>query len=277
MTMNRMVLVLVAASTAAAPAAAQQRSQLEAASARLAPAAAPLQAAAPRTAARAGNAGKTALQTLGGALIGAGAGYLASQVAWSDWDKHSNSEFAGRRLSFTLGGGAVGALAGLVLGHGGESGVGRSPTTPYNPSRPTHSMAAALTEDDLRASTALNLYQLLQAERPNWLTGRGVGNVRAGRPFHGPPGTTSAEPEEAPTASALPAQGEGDQATASEAPRVYLNGALIGDINTLRDMLVAETSRVEYLDTAQATYRFGAGNASGVILVTSLGRGGDTR
>src|SRR4051812_28920075 len=121
MMINRMVLVLVAASAAAAPAAAQQRAQPnDAAPARLTPAAAdaaPQAVATPR--AEGGrSASRTALQTLGGALLGAGAGYLASQVAWSDWDKHSNSEFAGRRLSFTLGGSAVGALAGLVLGHG---------------------------------------------------------------------------------------------------------------------------------------------------------------
>jgi hypothetical protein len=35
-------------------------------------------------------------------------------------------------------------------------------------------------------------------------------------------------------------------------------------------MLVSEAQTVEYLDPGQATYRFGAGNQSGVILVTSL-------
>jgi len=264
---NRLVLVLVAASAAAAPAAAQRRPAL-AAAARIdaAPAEAPAAPVATRRAAG-GGAGRTAMQTLAGAVLGAGAGYLASQVAWSDWDKHSNSEFAGRRMSFTLGGSAVGALAGLVLGHGRPSqhtDVG----TPYTPERSTHAMGAVVTTDELRASTAINLYQMLQAARPSWINGRGVGAVRAGRPFVGPGGGTSTP---APTdAVAAPAQGEGAQASASVAPRVYLDGTLIGDVNQLREMLVSEAQTVEYLDPGQATYRYGAGNQAGVILVTSL-------
>lgn len=278
---NRLVLVLVAASAVAAPVAAQQRSQLDDASsgtlmavAQGGPATALVQETTARRAEGGGGAGRTVLQTLGGAILGAGAGYLASQVAWSDWDKHSNSEFAGRRLSFTLGGTAVGALAGLVLGHGSGP-RSENPGSLYAPERRSNAMGRKLTSDDLRASTATNLYELLQALRPNWLYGRGVGSVRAGRPIRSPMGGGNSAPSDGTEASALPAQGEGDQASASVSPRVYLDGAVIGDINKLREMLVSETESVEYLDAAAATYRFGAGNQSGVILVTTLGRGSD--
>ena len=267
---NRMVLLLAAASAAAAPAAAQQRSQLEPAELRLEPAAAApmhasLQPGAPPAAARARSGARTALHALGGAVLGAGAGYLASQVAWSDWDKSSNSEFAHRRMSFALGGSAVGALAGAVLGHGSPRALNAGPA----PAVPVSSMGAMVTSEELRASTASTLYELLQSTHPTWLRGRGEGAVRAGKPAtgvaRGAPGEGSGE------ASALTPQTPADMASSSPAPKVYLDGGFLGEINQLREILVVQTESVEYLDVAAASYRFGPGHPSGAISVKSLG------
>lgn len=261
---KRMVLVLAAASAAAAPAAAQQRAQIEAAELRLQRPSAPVASQA-RGARAAG--GRTALHVLGGALIGAGAGYLASQVAWSDWDKTSNSEFANRRMSFAVGGSAVGALAGLVLGRGSSQGPAH---TVRAQQPPTNAMGAMVTSEELRATAVTTVYEFLQGNRPNWLRGRGEGVLRAGRPVAGSPRATPEE--ESGSASARPAQGPQDQAAASPAPKVYLDGGFVGDVNQLRQILVSQTERIEYLDAGAATYRFGSGHASGAILVTSLGR-----
>ncbi|HEU4557850.1 MAG TPA: hypothetical protein VFS20_08365 [Longimicrobium sp.] len=263
---KRMVLVLAAASAVAAPAAAQQRAQIEAAELRLQRASALAAPEAPQGRDARAPAGRTALHVLGGALIGAGAGYLASQVAWSDWDKTSNSEFAGRRMSFAMGGSAVGALAGLVLGRG-SSGPAH---TVRAQQPPTNAMGAMVTAEELRGTAVTNVYEFLQGNRPSWLRGRGEGVLRAGRPVAGSPRATPEE--ESGSASARPAQGPQDQVAASPAPKVYLDGGFVGDVNQLRQILVSQTERIEYLDAAAATYRFGSGHASGAILVTSLGR-----
>lgn len=265
---KRMVLLLAATCSAAAPAMAQQRAQLDAPELRMERASTTAPRAAPTLRAGRASAGRTALHVLGGALIGAGAGYLASQVAWSDWDKASNSEFSNRRKNFAMGGGAVGALAGLVLGHGSRGPVHTAAVQPP----PTNAMGAMVTAEELRAATATTLYDFLQATRPVWLRGRGEGALRAGRPMSGSPRANPGSDEPGGGASALPAQTPQEQAAASPAPKVYLDGSFVGDVNQLRQMLVSQAETVELLDAAAATYRFGNGHASGVILVTSLGR-----
>jgi len=263
MMIHRLVLVAVAASMAAAPAAAQQRSALDDAAALSLPPAAPAAQApaAPLRAVRGRAASRTALHALGGALIGAGAGYLASQVAWSDWDKHSNSEFASRRMSFAVGGGAVGAVAGLVVGRGS-----RVAGAPPPRRAPSSALSATVTSDELRASAATTLYEFLQATRPSWLRGRGEGALRAGPVAAGaPPGA-----DDPRATTILPPQNPSDQAASSPAPKVYLDGGFVGDVNQLRQMLVSETETVELLDVAAATYRFGPGHPSGAIVVTTL-------
>jgi hypothetical protein len=237
--MTKRVLPLLLLVAAAAPAAAQRRASLDVAAARLQ--AAP-SAASPSLAAEAEEAGVTrraasaprrAMAVLGGAVLGAGAGYLASQVAWSDWDKSSNSEFKERRLSFTLGGSAVGALTGLLLGRRMDAPAGMQPGTP---GRPLASAGSVVTEEEIRASTASNLYELLQALRPHWLRNRG------------PTGNTEVNVDQ-------------------QGVRVYVERGLVGDLNALRQITPREATTIEFLDAAAATYRLGQGNPSGAIVV----------
>lgn len=238
--MTKRVLPLLLLASVAAPAGAQRRASLDVAAVRLQ--AAPAAEAPPpamgtgeavETTRRASSGSRRAVAVLGGAVLGAGAGYLASQVAWSDWDKSSNSEFKQRRLSFTLGGSAIGALTGLLVGHrmggpgGGPGGV---------PGRPLASSNSVITEDEVRASTASNLYEMLQALRPHWLRNRG------------PTGNTDVN---------LDQQGV----------RVYVERGLVGDLNALRQITTREVTTVEFLDAAAATYRLGQGNPSGAIVV----------
>jgi hypothetical protein len=255
-------LVLLAAAAVAAPAAAQRRPSFDAASARLdaapraeaAPMAAALDAAprveaAPAAAARTGrgaSAARSALTVLGGAVIGAGVGLLTSQVAWSDWDKSSNSEFKSRRLSFALGGGALGALTALVVGRG--SGAPMVPSgavaSPVNGSRDV------ITEEEVRASTADNLYQLVQALRPIWLRREGAS---------GHSGHAGANTIESPDQAA--------SAVAETGVKVYVERGLVGDIFSLRQITLADVTSLEFLDAATATYRLGQGNPAGAIVV----------
>jgi hypothetical protein len=265
---KRMVLLLAAACAAAAPAVAQQRAQLDAPELRLERASTTAPQAAPTLRAGRAAASRTALHALGGALIGAGAGYLASQVAWSDWDKTSNSEFSTRRKNFAMGGAAVGAVAGLLLGNGSRAPV----HTAAVQQPPVNAMGARVTSEELRGSAATTLYEFLQGTRPSWLRGRGEGALRAGRPMSGSPRANPAGESGEGEATPLAAQTPEEQAAASPAPKVYLDGGFVGDVNQLRQMLVSQAESVEFLDVAAATYRFGNGHASGAILVTSLGR-----
>ncbi|MFL5537962.1 MAG: hypothetical protein ACJ8J0_03175 [Longimicrobiaceae bacterium] len=245
MTYRALALILPALA-AAAPVAAQRR-PAPLAAARLetsAPAAlAPELAPAAVRAGRGTSARNTAVNVVAGALIGAGAGYLASQVAWSDWDKASNSEFRGRRLNFTLGGSALGAVGGLLLGRGAGGGGVRGAA----PAR-LATASDLITEEEVRASTAENVFQLVQALRPFWLRREGAnGHTRPSTDPEAPPATISAADD--------------------PGVRVYVERGFVGDIWTLRQMTVKEVTSLEFLDTAAATYRLGMGNPSGAIIV----------
>jgi len=232
---TRLLPLVLLAATAAAPAAAQRRASFDASAARLD--AAPRAEAAPAAAARAGrggaSSGRSALTVLGGAVIGAGVGLLTSQVAWSDWDKSSNSEFKSRRLGFTVGGGALGALTALVVGHRSASPM---TTTAGAVAAPVAGSRNLITEEEVRASTSANVYELLQALRPQWLRVRGDN-----------------------------AHAEVNVETAGI--RVYVERGYVGDLNALRQIATTEVTTVEFMDAATATYRLGQGNPLGAIVV----------
>jgi hypothetical protein len=239
----RALSLLLLGAAAAVPAAAQRRAEPVARlQAGPAPSAAPaLAPEASRGKGRA-SAGRAAVSMLGGALIGAGAGFLTSQVAWSDWDKSSNSEFKSRRLGFTLGGSALGALTGLVLGRG----TGGTDAYQGRVAPPPASRASVITEEEVRASTATNLYQLVQALRPLWLRRDGRGGQ-----------TNSDKPDDPSVAISAVAGGV----------KVYVERGVVGDIFALRQIAVTDVTSLEFLDAAAATYRLGPGNPAGAIIV----------
>lgn len=231
--LRRVMLLVAAASATAMPAMAQRRLQLDPAHLRAEarpPSAEVAPPAALREARSRAGTSRTLLHTLGGALIGAGAGFLASEVVWSDWDRSSGSEFNSRRTAFTLAGGAVGSVAGLLLGRSHGPHTDRVVTE--EEVRARHP-ANWITEEEVRASTALNVYELVHAMRPAWLRGHGPTDL------HG----------------------------SDNAVRVYLDKSLLGDVGTLRVMALADVGSLEFLDEAAATYRLGAGNISGAIVV----------
>jgi hypothetical protein len=175
-------------------------------------------------------------------------------VAWSDWDKSSNSEFKSRRLSFTLGGSALGAITGLVLG-GRMS--GENPALPAG-RVPLASSSSVITEEEVRASTAQSLYQLVQELRPLWLRREGASG------HTNPIPVVESPPSDRPAASSAP-----PVSSANDDPgvRVYVERGFVGDIFSLRQIAVADVTSLEFLDVATATYRLGQGNTSGAIVV----------
>jgi hypothetical protein len=103
------------------------------------------------------------------------------------------------------------------------------------PGRPVTS-TSLLSEEEVRASTATNLYELLQALRPHWLRGRG-------------------------------AAGPTDVNVDQQGVRVYVERGLVGDLSALRQINPREVTTVEFLDAGTATYRLGDGNPAGAIVV----------
>ncbi|UCG85874.1 MAG: hypothetical protein JSW71_18495 [Gemmatimonadota bacterium] len=77
-------------------------------------------------------------------------------------------------------------------------------------------------------------YQLVQKLRPAWLQKRGATSFTQ----------------------------EGDVA-------VYLDGTRVGDREALRGIMTIDIESLEFLDAGRATFRFGAGNEHGAILVTT--------
>ena len=171
------------------------------------------------------------MYTVAGAIVGGWAGYVGAQVAWSDWrDEPGRRD---QRVRFSVAGAAIGLVAGLLIGMHTPA---ATPTMQPMSAPARH----AITEDEIRASGARSLWQLLSEMRPQWLRSRGVDVL---------------------TPSADPLQTSG--------LRVYLNGELLGGLDTLDEVSIDAVTRIEFLDASAAVLRWGAGNGDGAILLTT--------
>ncbi len=93
----------------------------------------------------------------------------------------------------------------------------------------------SITSEELRASTAANLYEAIERLRPQVLSRRH--EKRAG--------------------------------PAATFPRVYLDGQPYGGISSLRSIQVASVQEVAYLRPPEASNRYGAGHTAAAIYVTT--------
>lgn len=84
------------------------------------------------------------------------------------------------------------------------------------------------------ATTTSDAYLLIQKLRPNWLRQRGVSSIN------------------------------------NPSPRVvYMDNMRLGGLGSLRQIPVASIERIRFLDSREATQRFGTGHVNGVILIFS--------
>lgn len=95
-----------------------------------------------------------------------------------------------------------------------------------------------ITSEELRSyeGTYDNLYRLIQARRSSWLRPRATASF------------SSSEPE---------------------LPRVVLDGSPYGEVGALRSVSLSDAQEVRFLDSRDATTRFGTGYTGGAILVTT--------
>jgi len=118
--------------------------------------------------------------------------------------------------------------------------TGCSKSTSETAPEPVQAPAAAarrnpnlITAEELAASNAQNAYQAIQILRPAWLRTRGSGG-------HAGPQT----------------------------PVVYVDQNRFGSLQALVDINVTGIAEIRYMDSIEATNRFGTGHGGGAILVT---------
>jgi hypothetical protein len=216
------------------------------------------------------------LGAFGGALVGGAMSYLVSQLAWNDFDSKDNADLSGRRRVVIAGGSALGALGGALLSH-------RSPRQRVLAPGATAAdlRSQLISPAEVRGSTAVNVYELVESLRPQWLRPRQANTraeldpnpttrAQAPRDRASAPGQwpTSERPQpKAETESRAERAEQESNPDARGGVRVYVERSLVGNVNALREILTSTVTSIEFLDTAAAGYRLGPGNPAGAIVV----------
>lgn len=199
---------------------------------------------APAPRARSRSAVRSMLHTVGGAVVGGWLGLVTSQVVKSDWDKKSNDEVAGHRTGFAIGGALFGGASGLLIGTRGSSDLEASLRQARRGDQ------EIISQEEVQAASASNVFELVQRLHPEWLRERGPQSFSESDRVQGDLKGTSVTPG-LPTII------------------VYQDNARMGGVEALRVIPIADVGTVQFLNAAQATYRFGIGHAHGVILITT--------
>ncbi len=168
----------------------------------------------------------TVLYGAGGAVLGAWAGYMTSQIVWSDWQELSHKNGISR-LRYTLTGAGIGAIAGALLGRHVTAGA---PLPQPGRRRSPWGDLPVISQEEVRASRARTAAELLLQLRPDWV------NPRRSDTFGGAV----------------------VQTYTSEGVPVYLDGEPIGTVDDLSNISIHEVDSVEYYDVRAANSRWGA-------------------
>lgn len=134
-------------------------------------------------------------------------------------------------------GAALGLVAGVMVGRRAR---GAAPVPGERPSVAPLPNTGPITAEEIRTASAPSVTELVRARRPQWLRSRGADVLRPSR-----------------------------DPLASSGVRVYLNGGLLGGLETLDQVSVYAVTRVEFFDAAAAILRWGAGHNDGAILLTT--------
>ncbi len=176
---------------------------------------------------------------LGGAALGAGVGYFASQLASGDWD---DGEINQHRQDWAVVGGSIGLATGFSFPFFGR-GASFRPTISSSP-------RTLITAQEVRDAAANTAYEVVRLLRPNWLNTGSRGMIaditcRASDPV--------CEPIQV------------------DEMKVYLDGHRLGGGSTLMEINAKNIESIRFFNPAQAVARWGAGNGQGAILVNTIG------
>jgi hypothetical protein len=184
---------------------------------------------------------------IGGALLGAGLGFFASQVVQGDWQEGTEGQPINRSLWSVIGG-SVGFAVGVRFPLGGRGGV----STDRLPMGREHLGPSAL-----RGRETDNAYQAVALLRPEWLQIRGSQSLAPGID----PVVVSG------TSRAVRVSGSTPLTSEVGKIQVYVDDVNIGGIEALRSIEVSNISDIYFFDAAEATLRWGTGNPHGAILI----------
>jgi hypothetical protein len=93
-----------------------------------------------------------------------------------------------------------------------------------------------ITQEEIQEDAAPNAYELIRRLRPHWLRSRGAKSLKF--------------------------------AAESSHPVVYVNESHYGDIDSLSRIAIRNITAIKYLNSGEATTRFGLDHAGGAILIT---------
>jgi len=177
---------------------------------------------------------------VGAALIGAGVGFFASQVALGDWDQQDGH---GRinRAAWAGVGGALGFTLGFEFPIGGRAGAfGASQLAPSSgPGLALPSGRLRITAQEIAGSGAVTAYDVVKNLRSEWLLQR-----------------------QAHTWAEI--------VNGADIP-VYLNSQLLGGLDALSTVSAQDVQAIYRFNPSQATIRWGAGHENGAIMVVTKG------
>ena len=137
---------------------------------------------------------------------------------------------------------AIGSLGACASGGSKPAAAAPSTTAAASTSTaPKRGSSNFIPQSEIEAANLETIYDVIERIRPNMMRTRGqMGRV-----------------------------GAGGSGAGMSTVKVYLNGTLIGDTSALRGIQASSVKQVEYLNSSDATTRFGTGNDAGAILITS--------
>lgn len=189
------------------------------------------------------------LAGLSGAAVGAGLGFVFSQILVGDWDEE---DVAANRTMWIGAGGGIGLAVGFAIGPPPRRPPeGAVPLWQQQPER------AVLTAGEIRESSARTAYDVIDSRRPEWLVLRGSTTWAAERTMSGMSGGRETAGEASMDEGSIPL-------------KVYLDDLLLGGVDELRSVDVGNIASIHRLSVAQATQRWGAGHANGAIVIVTV-------
>ena len=183
---------------------------------------------------------------IGGAILGAGLGYFASQVARGDWQ-----EGDGNRMDRSVWA-VVGGSVGLTVGAGFPlTGGRRGPGGGGLPTGRDH-----LGAREMEGLGFDNAHQAVSSLRPEWLRIRGSRSLVPG-----------IDPVTVSGVGGVTVSGSTPLISESGTIQVYVNHVNIGGTEQLRSVDSRLIRHIYFFDTAAATLRWGGGHPHGAILI----------
>ncbi|MFW5950753.1 MAG: hypothetical protein ACOCVZ_01415 [Gemmatimonadota bacterium] len=183
---------------------------------------------------------------VGGGLVGGWVGYVGAQLTRSDWDKEHNGDFRGQRMTWA----AAGVLAGVV----GSQVLIRDTRPPIEGPRGAADRrlpGTHITAEEIREASVNNAYELIYYLHREWLIPRGTHSF---------------------TESAVGRADSSGVRVVSGQPKikVYVNDIRLGGPEAMYQIPADWLTGAEFLDSREATYRYGIGHTHGAIRLSTL-------